>query len=90
MFMYQFEIWTVISCIYWHLSHVYTDTYCAFAGGVNDRYFGKGEVIAHQLFERLIEKGFKNKDDAVKMALVFFVKNILCGRDYSKKISLWL
>ena len=31
-----------------------------------------------------------NKDDAVKMALVFFVKNILCDRDYRKKISHWL
>ena len=34
------------------LSHVYTKTYHALAGGVHDRYFGKGEVIAHQLFER--------------------------------------
>ena len=31
-----------------------------------------------------------NKDDAVKITLVFFVKNILCARDYRKKISPWL
>ena len=69
------------------LSHVYTDTYYVFNGGVHDRYFGKGEVIAQDLFARFKQSGFKNKDDAVKMALV---KNILCGQDYRKKISLWL
>ena len=72
------------------LAHVYTDTYHALNGGVHDRYFGKGDVIAKDLFARFKEGNFMNKDDAVKMALVFFVENILCGRDYRKKISPWL
>ena len=54
------------------LSHVYTDTYHVLNGGVHDRYFGNGEVIAQDLFAKFKQGGFKNKDDVVKMALVFF------------------
>ena len=43
-------------------------------GEVYDKYFDKDEVIAHQLFERLKEGGFMNKNDVVKMALVFLLR----------------
>ena len=33
---------------------------------------------------------FMKEGNVVKMAMVYFVKNILCGRDYIKKISPWL
>ena len=65
-------------------------TFKGLDGEILDRYFGKGDAKANNLLQRFQESDFQKEGDAVKMALVYFVENILYSQDYRKKISHWL
>ncbi|XVE73641.1 hypothetical protein DITRI_Ditri11bG0134800 [Diplodiscus trichospermus] len=72
------------------LSNIFNEEYAPINGGIHERYFGKEDVKANVLWERFSKGEFDQEYDAVKMALVFFVENILFGQDYRKKVSSWL
>ena len=84
------EFCLVIGLRFRQLSTIFNEEYHPLDGKVHDRYFDNGDVKANQLLERFVQIDFQKKGDTVKMIFELFVENILCSRDYRKKVSHWL
>lgn len=73
------------------LSNIINEEYESVDGGIHERYFNNNpDLLVKALHEAFMKVEFKNKKDALKMALVLFVELILMGQDYRHKVSRWL
>ncbi|XWS62356.1 hypothetical protein CRYUN_Cryun06bG0003800 [Craigia yunnanensis] len=62
------------------LSNIINEEYEPVDGGIHERYFNNNpDLLVKALHEVFIKVEFKNKKDALKMALVLFVESILMG-----------
>ena len=69
------------------LSNIINEEYESVDGGIHERYFNNNpKLLVKALHEAFMKVEFKNKKDALKMALVLFVELIL----YRHKVSRWL
>ncbi|XWS30717.1 hypothetical protein CRYUN_Cryun23aG0012200 [Craigia yunnanensis] len=73
------------------LSNIINEKYEAVDDGIHERYFNNNlDLLVKALHESFMKVEFKDKKDALKMALVLFVESILMGQDYRHKVSHWL
>ncbi|XWS10685.1 hypothetical protein CRYUN_Cryun38cG0018800 [Craigia yunnanensis] len=73
------------------LSNIINEVYEAIDDGIHERYFNNNpDLLVKALHEVIIKVEFKDKKDALKMALVLFVESILIGQDYRHKVYLWI
>ncbi|XWS23520.1 hypothetical protein CRYUN_Cryun28dG0021400 [Craigia yunnanensis] len=73
------------------LSNVINEVYEPIDGGIYERYFNNNhDLLVKAFHETFMKVEFKDKKDALKIALVLFVESILMGQDYRYKVSHWL
>ncbi|XWS60925.1 hypothetical protein CRYUN_Cryun07bG0080300 [Craigia yunnanensis] len=86
------QVFCLVTCLKCGcLSNIFNEEYKAVDGGIHDIQFNKNsDLHVKSLHEAFLTLEFKDKKDALKMALVLFVEQILMGQDYRHKVSLWL
>ncbi|KAK1564557.1 hypothetical protein Q3G72_005743 [Acer saccharum] len=73
------------------LPDIFLRDYVPVPDGIHIRYFGgHGGLLLQDVLSRFFSRSFKREGDALKMALVLFVNNILFGQDYRRQVTYWL
>ena len=73
------------------LSNVINKKYEAVDGGIHNIYFNKNsDLFMSSIHDAFKIVKFNDKKDALKMAFVLFVEQILMDQDYRHKVSIWL